>query len=59
MVPSLVVAGTGVVLLVALVVSVRRPVARFSRARAALQERVAHGSAALRALREARRAGAG
>ena len=59
MVPSLVVAGTGVVLLVALVVIVRRPVARFSRARTALQERVAQATAARRTLREARRSGAG
>jgi hypothetical protein len=53
--PSLVVAGVGVVLLVALVVIVQRPIARFVRARTALQDRVVGGAAALRALRDARR----
>ncbi|WP_143517420.1 hypothetical protein [Pseudonocardia sp. MH-G8] len=57
--PSLVVAGVGVVLLVALVVIVQRPIARFVRARNALQERVEDGAAGLRALRSARRSGAG
>jgi hypothetical protein len=55
MLPSLVVVGVGVVLLVALAVIVQRPVARFVRARTALQERVARGVAALRAVRSARR----
>jgi HAMP domain-containing protein len=55
MVPVLVTVGVGVLLLVALLLVVRRRVVRFTRARAALQERVAQGSAALRALRETRR----
>ncbi|TQM03860.1 hypothetical protein FB558_6885 [Pseudonocardia kunmingensis] len=55
MLPALVVAGVGVVLLVALVVIVQRPIARFVRARTALQDRVVRGAAALRALRDARR----
>ena len=59
MLPSLVVAGVGVVLLVALVVIVQRPIARFVRARNALHERVTEGAAGLRTLRSARRSGAG
>jgi hypothetical protein len=55
MVSVLIMAGLGVLILVALVLVVRRRVVRFTRARAALQERVASGAAALRALQEARR----
>ena len=59
MVAVLVTAGLGMLLLVVLVLVVRRRVVRFVRARAALWERVAQGTAALHALREARRPGAG
>ena len=55
MVSVLVTAGLGVLLLVALILVVRRRLVRFTRARVALQEQVAHGAAVLRALREARR----
>ena len=58
MLPSLVVVGAGVVLLAVLVVAVRRPIMRFTRARAALQERVTLDAATLRELWEARRSGA-
>lgn len=55
MVSVLVTVGLGVLLLVALVLVVRRRLVRFARARAALQERRAWGTAALSALWEARR----
>jgi hypothetical protein len=57
--PVLLTAGTGVVLLVVLVLLVLPPVRRFARARAALAHRLADGVATLRAEAGARRPGAG